>query len=289
MFNQNNQAMEFTTIADAVRQTGSSYVGAVNSSSKSKKNETVSGQHTYLIYLAPAKTSGYNVCSHSTPECRRGCLATSGRAGMELNAKKKVNRIESARIKKTRLFYEHPEFFMAWLIAEIKLKQALAIKKGMGFSVRLNGTSDIDWQNVKVNGQSIFEIFPDITFYDYTKNPNKFIGKPDNYHLTLSYTGRNWNACKAVLKQGVNVAVVFNVKRESDIPATFRGYKVVNGDITDYRVDDAKGIIVGLKWKHIADKEAEAEVLNSCFVVKPQAEINVPEVWNVAMALNELV
>ena len=278
--------MNFINRAKAVIQAGFSYIGAVNPSSKTQKNETVSGQHTYLVYFAPAKTSGYNVCSHSTPECRRGCLATSGRAGMELNCKTKPNRIEQARIKKTRLFYEQPEFFMAWMIDEIRAKQALATKKNMGFSVRLNGTSDIDWQNVKVNGQSIFEIFPDITFYDYTKNPNKFIGKPDNYHLTLSYTGRNWKACEAVLKQGVNVAVVFDVKRESDIPAMFRGYDVINGDITDYRVDDAKGIIVGLKWKHIADKQAEADVLNSCFVVKPEAET---KAWNVAMALNELV
>ena len=262
--------MKFTTIADAQRQTGSSYIGAVNSSSKTKKNEAVSGQHTYLVYLAPAKTSGYNVCSHSTPECRRGCLATSGRAGMELNCDNPVNRIEQSRIRKARLFYEQPEFFMAWLITEIERKQAKAKKLGFGFSVRLNGTSDIDWQNVKVNGQSIFEIFPDITFYDYTKNPAKFIGKPDNYHLTLSYTGRNWKACDAVLKQGINVAVVFNVKRESDIPATFKGYEVINGDITDYRVDDAKGIIVGLKWKRIADKQAEQDVLNSCFVVNVQ-------------------
>jgi len=281
--------MNFINRAKSVIQAGFSYIGATNSSSKTKKNATVSGQETYIVYFAPASTSGYNVCSHSTPECRRGCLATSGRAGMELNAKKKITRIEQARIKKARLFYEHPEFFMAWMIEEIKAKQALAEKKNMGFSVRLNGTSDIDWQNVKVNGQSIFEIFPEITFYDYTKNPNKFIGKPDNYHLTLSYTGRNWKACDAVLKQGVNVAVVFDVKRASDIPATFKGYDVINGDITDYRVDDAKGIIVGLKWKHIADKEAEAEVLNSCFVVKPEVEVTNVQAWNVAMALNELV
>lgn len=282
--------MEYTNRAQAMRQAEVSYVGEVNPSSKTQKNETVSGQHTYLVYLAPAKTSGYNTCSHSTPECRRGCLATSGRAGMELNCKSNpVNRIEQARIKKTRLFYEHPEFFMAWMIDEIKSKQALAVKKNMGFSVRLNGTSDIDWQNVKVNGQSIFEIFPDITFYDYTKNPAKFVNKPNNYHLTLSYTGRNWKACEAVLKQGINVAVVFNVKREADIPAMFRGYKVINGDITDYRVDDAKGIIVGLKWKRIADKQAEADVLNSCFVVKPEAESNVQKPWNVAMALDALV
>ena len=263
--------MEFTTIADAKRQSGLSYLGGVNHSSKLKKNGKVSGQLTYGLYLAPHKVSGYNTCSYSTPECRMGCLHASGLAAVEEFAG--LSMIKDCRIKKTKLFYEHPEFFMAWMIAEIKSKQATAKRKGFEFSARLNCTSDIDWQNVKVNGQSIFEIFPDITFYDYTKNPNKFISKPDNYHLTLSYTGRNWNACKAVLKQGVNVALVFNVKRETEIPATFKGYQVINGDITDYRVDDAKGIIVGLKWKRIANRQAEAKVLASCFVVNPEDEI----------------
>jgi len=279
--------MNFINRAQAIIAKGFSYIGDVNSSPKTKKNGIVSQQHTYGVYLAPATESGYNTCSHSTLECRLGCLNTSGYAGIEIHSD--ITHISDSRINKTKLFYEQPEYFMAWMIAEIEAKSKLAVQKGFGFSARLNCTSDIDWQNVKVNGQSIFEIFPEITFYDYTKNPNKFIGKPDNYHLTLSYTGRNWKACDAVLKQGVNVAVVFDVKRASDIPATFKGYDVINGDITDYRVDDAKGIIVGLKWKHIADKEAEAEVLNSCFVVKPEVEVTNVQAWNVAMALNELV
>ena len=61
----------------------------------------------------------------------------------------------------------------------------------------------------------------------------------------------------------------FDVKNEKAIPAMYKGYEVINGDLTDYRIDDGNGIIVGLKWKHIANKEAEQYVLNSCFVVKP--------------------
>ena len=95
------------------------------------------------------------------------------------------------------------------------------------------------------------------------------MNKPANYHLTYSFTGRNWKECKALLEAGNNVAVVFDVKNEKDIPAMYKGYEVINGDLTDYRIDDGNGIIVGLKWKHIANKEAERYVLNSCFVVKP--------------------
>jgi len=263
--------MHFTSIAEAKRQTGLSYIGKVNSSAKMMHSQVESHQYTYILYLSPANTSGYNVCSHSTPECRLGCLATSGRAGMELVSG--GDRIKNARIKKTRLFYEEPEFFMSWVIAEICLARAKAQKDGFFFSVRLNGTSDIDWQNVKINGQTIFEIFPDILFYDYTKNANKFFNLAPNYHLTYSYTGRNWKLCEVMLKKGHNVAMIFNVKHERYLPLSYKGYKVINGDLTDYRIDDAKGIIIGLKWKRIGDRKVEAQVLNSCFVVNPAIDV----------------
>ena len=260
--------LKFTTVSQAKKDTGLSYLGGVSTSAKIAHSQEYSHQYTYAIYLAPANTSGYNVCSHSTPECRLGCLATSGRAAIEIFAG--LNRIENARIKKTRLFYEETEFFMDWMFAEIKASQAKAERDGYYFSVRLNATSDIDWQNLKIDDKTIFEIFPDIQFYDYTKNHNKFDNIAPNYHLTLSYTGRNWDKCVAMLAKGHNIAMIFNVKTENLIPAMYKGYKVVNGDLTDYRVDDAKGIIVGLKWKHIANRDNEKKILNSCFVVKPE-------------------
>lgn len=271
--------MKFTTIANARKQTGLSYLGNINVSSKLMRNKTISGHYTYGLYLAPANISGYNVCSHSTPECRMSCLATSGRAGIEKFSGKTI--IHDCRVKKTKLLYEQPEFFMAWLMAEIKMYHAKAIKDGFYFSVRLNCTSDIDWQNVKINGQSIFEIFPDVAFYDYSKNINKFIDKPANYHLTYSYTGRNELQCEAILKAGFNVAIVFIAKHETELPKYFDNYPVINGDLTDVRINDAKGIIVGLKWKRIANRKAEAKALKSCFVINPVNNKRCTEVCNV--------
>jgi len=265
--------LNFTTISQAKKDTGLSYLGSVNSSSKLLKSQEISKQYTYAIYLAPANTSGYNVCSHSTKECRLGCLATSGRQAIEIFSG--IDKIKNSRIKKTKLFYENQEYFMQWLIAEIEAGKRKADKDGFFFSVRLNATSDIDWQNVLVNGKNIFEIFSDVNFYDYTKNVNKYIGKPENYHLTYSYTGRNWNQCKTLLQKGFNIAMVFNVKKEIELPLEYKGFKVINGDLTDYRIDDAKGIIIGLKWKRIANREAEQEILNSCFVV------NVKNDWDI--------
>jgi len=253
--------MEFTTIKEACKATGLSYLGNVNKSAKLAKNGKISGQYTYSIYLAPASQSGYNTCSHSTPECR-----TSGRAGMELLSGKTM--ISDCRQKKTRLFYENPAFFMQWLIAELQMYRAKALRDGYGFSVRLNCTSDIDWHNVRTNGVNLFEMFPDVLFYDYTKNPNKFFNKASNYHLTFSHTGHNWHACEAILKAGGNVAVVFDTKKNQELPAMYRSYKVVNGDLTDYRPDDPQGVIVGLRWKLIADKQVQKQILNSVFVVK---------------------
>jgi len=263
--------LEFTTKTNAKKQTGLSYLGSVNASSKLMKNQKVNQQYTYAIYLAPASTSGYNVCSHSTKECRLGCLATSGRQAVEIFSG--VDKIKNARIKKARLFHEDQNFFMQWLIAEITSAKAKAVRDGFYFSVRLNATSDIDWQHVYYGGKNIFEIFSDVNFYDYTKNASKFINKPTNYHLTYSYTGKNWSQSELLLKQGNNIAMVFNAKKEADLPTEYKDYTVINGDLTDYRIADAKGIIIGLKWKRIANREAEKEILNSCFVVK----CNVPE------------
>jgi hypothetical protein len=260
--------MEFSTIRNAMKQTGLSYLGGVNISAKMIKNEKVSGNFTYSMYLASANESGYNVCPNSTPECRLGCLNTSGRASMDLLCG--LNIIKNSRINKTKMFHEHNEFFMKWLFADIKAKQPKAIKKGLAFSVRLNGTSDIDWQNAKLNGKNVFEQFPDVQFYDYTKNPAKFALKPENYQLTFSYSGRNTETCKKLLSKGFNVAVVFNVQKETELPKTFLGYQVVNGDLTDFRPNDGSGVIIGLKWKKIANKANNDAIKTSVFVIQKE-------------------
>lgn len=265
--------MEFRTIAKARKETGLSYLGGVNISAKMVKNEKVSGQMTYVMYLAPASESGYNVCPHSTPECRLGCLSTSGRAGIEVIAG--GDRIKNSRIKKTKLFFEDNLYFMAWMIAEIKSYKQKAQEKGLKFSIRLNGTSDIDWTQPTFNGKNVFEHFPDVQFYDYTKNIGKFLNnKPSNYNLTFSYTGHpnNVSNCLRLLESGQNIAVVFNVKNENELPKTFMGYTVINGDETDFRPNDGKGVIVGLKWKNIGNKAINEQIKKSIFVVQKENE-----------------
>lgn len=259
--------MEFKTEAQAKKETGLSYIGTINSSSKLIKNKKVSGQYTYIIYLAPYKQSGYNVCPYSTPECRMGCLSNSGRAGMEYVAGKTI--ISNCRITKTKLLFEHQTYFMNWVVAEMTRWQNKAKKDGFEFSARLNGTSDIHWENILLNGKNIYELFPDVQFYDYTKSPKKMDLEISNYHLTYSFTGKNNKIAKKLIEKGKNVAVVFNVHKNQSLPNKFNGYKVVDGDKTDYRPDDGNNVIVGLRFKHIGNKQAESEIKNSCFVIQP--------------------
>lgn len=262
--------MEFKNFTQARKITKISYLGKVDVSAKIMKNLKVFNQSTYSLYLAPAKLSGYNTCSHSTPECRMGCLNTSGRAGMEVLAGKTMT--ADCRNRRTKLFYENNEFFMQWLIAEITSAYDKAKSLKRGFSIRLNCTSDIDWANVYYKGKNIFEMFPTVDFYDYTKNPAKFINKPENYHLTFSYTGRNWNLCEMVLQGGGNVAMVFNLPKTKNnpLPTKYKGYDVIDGDISDYRIADKKGVIVGLYWKVIGNAKANETVKNSCFCIQPK-------------------
>jgi hypothetical protein len=119
------------------------------------------------------------------------------------------------------------------------------------------------------------EIFPETTFYDYTKNPKRMSKKlPENYHLTFSYTGRNEYISKKILDQGKNVAVIFNLKKGQPLPETWNGYPVIDGDLTDYRPLDGEGVVVGLRWKNIANKEMNEKIKKSRFVVQV---VKVPE------------
>lgn len=252
--------MEFKSIRQAKKDTGLSYIGMVNNSAKHVKayhyNEMV-----YTIYLAPAKSSGYEVCPGRTKECTTACLAQSGRNRIDIHE----NRINTSRILKTKLFFEEREFFVRWVITEIESAKKKADKLGYRFSVRLNNTSDISPEDFFIIAgeykMNILEIFSDIQFYDYTKVPERvqLTMKYSNYDLTFSYNGHNENECKQMLNQNIRVAVVFK-----EVPDTFWGHQVVNGNDYDMRYLDPKDVIIGLPYKKVRNK---LEITNS-FVIQ---------------------
>jgi hypothetical protein len=243
-----------------------SYLGSVNSSSKIMKTDKVLHIDTYVMYLAPATLSGKNVCAMATKECIKGCLNTSGRAKMD----KSYAMIMNARINKTKFFFDNRELFNTMLFNEVKNAANRTAKKGKEFAVRLNCTSDLNPILFKNNGQNILEAFPNVQFYDYTKVLNRIelAAKHSNYDLTFSFSGYNWNDCKVALENNVRIAVIFDVKKDAPLPTTFKGVPVIDGDKYDYRPLDGKNVIVGLRWKSIRDKKANAEIKASSFVVK---------------------
>ena len=251
--NNKTTTMKFTTMGNAKKITGLSYLGSVASSSKIAKGLKYN-EMTYILYLAPASLSGYNVCPMSTEECRTACLTESGHNRIDV----KKNAINKARIKKTKLFFEHREFFMSWLVTEIEKAKSKADELGYRFSVRLNGTSDIEPTRFQHNGMVLFELFDDVQFYDYTKHPSrKLEGKTvGNYDLTFSFSSIT---PKPISIKGLTnpnnsrVAVVF--QKKEDIPLSFRSWEVIDGDDTDVRHIEPKNVVVALYAKGKAKKD----------------------------------
>jgi hypothetical protein len=210
--------LQFTTVGNAKKVTGLSYLGSVASSSKIAKGLQYN-EMTYILYLAPANQSGYEVCPMRTKECTEACLTESGHNRIDV----KKNAINKARIKKTKLFFEERAFFMAWLVTEIEKAKADAESKGMRFSVRLNGTSDIEPTLFKHNGRVIFDLFDDVIFYDYTKVAKRFrlLDKYPNYDLTYSFSGYNmFHSLQLLDSNKGRVAMVFEGKV---LPIEFMG------------------------------------------------------------------
>ena len=208
---------------------------------------------TYILHLAPANLSGYEVCAKRTIGCTDACLNLAGRGGM-FKRGETTNVIQQARIRKTKLIFEDRAQFMQLLVADIELAIKQSVKKGFTPVFRLNGTSDIAWEKYSVvrNGvafMNIFHAFSDCIFYDYTKILGRKIHAAANYSLTFSAADGNDADVTKAIAQGYNVAVVFGIKKGTAFPGSYLGLPVFNGDDSDLRFLDPKGIIVGLYAK----------------------------------------
>jgi hypothetical protein len=208
------------------------------------------GYLSFVLHLAPADLSGKEVCPKRTAGCTAACLNTAGRGGM-FKKGETTNVIQQARIRKTKLFFENRAQFLADLEADIRLGIKQAEKKNMIPCFRLNGTSDLAWEKY-----GIIEKFPEVQFYDYTKVRNRKVSHLKNYHLTFSKADGNDMDVRLVASAGMNVAAVFK-----EIPSTYIGRPVINGDETDLRFLDPKGVIVGLKAKGKAKKDTTGFVI----------------------------
>jgi len=215
------------------------------------------GYATYVLHLSPSDLSGViNTCPKATLGCKIGCLNTSGHGGMYTDIEDSV--VQQARIRKTKWFATGRDSFLEALVLDIQRAIKQATKKGLIPVFRLNGTSDLSWEKYKINGMNIFELFPTVQFYDYTKVLHRKVRHIHNYHLTFSRGESNQAEVDYAIANGMNVAYVFD-----KTPLTYDGMTVFDGDDTDLRFLDPTGVIVGLKAKGRARKDTSGFVIRT--------------------------
>ena len=217
------------------------------------------GYNTYILHLAPANLSGYETCAKRTLGCTDACLNLAGRGGM-FKRGENTNVIQQARIRKTKMFFENRVEFMTTLVKDIELGIKQSKKMELVPVFRLNGTSDLSWEKYEVvrNGQlfrNIFTAFPEVQFYDYTKVLGRKVKEYSNYQLTFSAADGNDSDVLKAMNEGLNVAVVFGIKKTLPMPVDYLNRPVFNGDESDLRFLDPKGVIVGLYAKGKAKKD----------------------------------
>jgi hypothetical protein len=189
------------------------------------------GYLTAGLSLAPANESGSNVCPAHSKGCAAACLYWSGRGRMM--------QTRIARIAKTHLWVDEPDVFLALLKGDLAWLKREARRRELKAACRLNVTSDISWETCDV-----VEQFPEIQFYDYTKRRDRNVPQ-GNYHLTFSRSESNGTLVIPTLETGRNVSIVFH----PDLPDSYRGYPVIDGDLHDCRFLDPRPVIVGLRAK----------------------------------------
>jgi hypothetical protein len=204
---------------------------------------------TAILYLMPSDKSGVQLCPMAKlAGCEKACLFTAGRGAM--------SNVMLSRLRKTLYFNQYREQFMHQLHNELIRERLRAERKGYKLIVRLNGTSDIRWENVALGYayKNIMQALPDIQFYDYSKIANRR-NIPANYDLTFSYSGVSEYLpfVQKAVANGERIAVVFRnrsiVEQMLANGESFLGLPVVDGDNTDIRHLDPKGAVVALYAK----------------------------------------
>lgn len=230
---------------------------------------------TAIAQTGVASKDLINFCVGSSKWCRQTCLVLSGQNPA-------TNEAPRAKMKLTWAFLTNPELFVAGLIRDLRKEACIAAQDDLDLVVRLNMLSDIPWY--RICPELLEMLSEEMSFYDYTKV--QFWGDPSYERvrsildLTYSFSGDNERLCREALQAGERIAVAFadanpEVRATggkgggrttwSDLVkagvATRRGrkyvskglfggeYEIVDGDSSDYRLDDPRPAIVALNFK----------------------------------------
>lgn len=215
------------------------------------------GYRTAVMHLSPANLAGFEVCAGRTAGCTAACLNTAGRASMDTAT---PSAIHIARLRRTKLFKRDRTAFLDMLTKEIADHVRYAHRHNLIPVVRLNGTSDLPWENVTMRGGTIFDRFAAVQFYDYTKVVSRLRKPlPPNYDLTFSLADGNDADAAEALSLGYRVAAVFGKRQPGrnkwPLPATYLNRPVIDADETDLRFLDPPGVICGLRAKGLAMRD----------------------------------
>lgn len=220
-----------------------------------------------------------NFCVGSSQWCRQTCLVLTGQHPSTLEASR-------AKMKFTFAALSEPELFVAFLHGQLESFGRSARRRGYDAVVRLNMLSDVPWYIACP--ELLLAHDGAVTFYDYTKLP--FWRSPEYRRLpegmldlTFSFSGSNDSLCEEALKAGYRVATVFapaDAQRSASVAyrtswretlesglvddqqriALFGGkWPIVDGDESDYRIDDPAPSIVALNFKNPTAKTERLE------------------------------
>ena len=213
-------------------------------------------QITYILYLAPytQNSKKINICPKASKGCAASCLFSAGRGAFS-------NVIQS-RVNKTEYYLHDKEKFILQLAGELVKINKKASKETNQTLIRLNGTSDLDFVYL-LKKYANFDIsnYNNLHFYDYTKILGKVKKYIDHKNYTLTFSRAEDNEAETIqaLNIGSNVSAVF----AGDLPKTYKGFTVVDGDKTDSEMLAFKGLILGLKAKGKARKDTSGFVINN--------------------------
>jgi hypothetical protein len=185
------------------------------------------------------------------------CLKEAGLAAV-------YDSVNIARQAKTDYWHADQSGFIAQLTRELANFKKLCDKQGKQGVVRLNVLSDIPWEQ-----HGIPQEFPDLFFYDYTKQAKRLGNTPDNYRLMFSYSDRPQyqNQVAAALPTRVPIAVVF----KNSIPSEYLGRPVIDGDLSDLDNVMAGPVVIGLTAKGPALHDDSGFVVDGNIILRTAA------------------
>ena len=183
-------------------------------------------------------TGAFNLCPMASKGCAAACLSRSGQSGMPAQ--------QRAQAVRTAFILSNPA--AAGLIIGAEIRNALRQGK---INLRLNTTSDIRWELV---APDMVQALADagVLMYDYTAwSP---LDRTETWQYNLTYSAKETahtsdEYLTGILERGGNVAMPFTTARGEALPVTWQGFTVIDGDKSDERRNDPRGVVVGLRAK----------------------------------------